>query len=219
MLLTADSKAFLFYPLFISLLLLSSHLLFFLLLYPLLSFSPSPFPSLPPSSLAAVCSPTCERSITFQTPPCTVQLTEISSFAALLFCGRGADKEERGLLWEWPFFSFFFSFRDKQKHAKALAWLKRIICRHECKICTRDFFPLNIYLNKKTMYKPSADLLSLKKQIFQEYLKCLLNAYSKLILNVHVFVCVLQYFSRVVPCVQFSCKTTHNYFLSGEAAT
>ena len=107
--------------------------------FPFLRLCPAP---LPPSSLAAVCSATCEYSITFQTAPCTAQLTEISLFPAPLFCSRGADKrEERGLLRGWPFFFLlFFSFRDKQRPAKALAWLKWIIYRHECEICTRDFF-------------------------------------------------------------------------------
>ncbi len=47
------------------------------------------------------------------------------------------------------------------------------------------------------MYLPSADLLALKIKIFQEYLKCILNAYSKLILNVHVFSFHFLFFHQV----------------------
>lgn len=91
-----------FFFLLISLLLLCSHLLFALVSSALFfsSFSPS---SRPPSSLAAVCSATCEYGITFQTPTSTVQLTKISLFSALLFCSRSADKKEEKQ-WKWPLF-------------------------------------------------------------------------------------------------------------------
>lgn len=102
--------------------------------------------------------------------------------------------------------------------------VQRIICRHECKTGTQDFLAhVKIWCS---------DWLSLKNEIFQEYQKCIINAYSKLILNVHV-VCVysvfcsfvrfyiqfllskhlhLQYFTFVVSYNQLSCKTTYNPF-------
>lgn len=89
--------------LLISLLLLCSHLLFALVVSSALffsSFSPS---SRPLSSLAALCSATCEYGITFQTPTSTVQLTKISLFSALLFCSRSADKKEEKQR-KWPLF-------------------------------------------------------------------------------------------------------------------
>lgn len=122
-----------FFFLLISLLLLCSHLLFALVVSSALffsSFSPS---SRPLSSLAALCSATCEYGITFQTPTSTVQLTKISLFSALLFCSRSADKKEEKSEND-PFFIL-----GKAKAHKELAWIKRVIWLHYYKICIQDF--------------------------------------------------------------------------------
>lgn len=122
-----------FFFLLISLLLLCSHLLFALVVSSALffsSFSPS---SRPLSSLAALCSATCEYGITFQTLTSTVQLTKISLFSALLFCSRSADKNEEKSEND-PFFIL-----GKAKAHKELAWIKRVIWLHYYKICIQDF--------------------------------------------------------------------------------
>lgn len=110
--------------------------------FPFLRLRPAP---LPPSSLAAVCSATCEYSITFQTAPCTAQLTEISLFPAPLFCSRGADKrEERGLLRGWPFFSFLFfiSRQAKARKSISMAQVNNLQARM-WNMHTRFLFPLS----------------------------------------------------------------------------
>lgn len=145
--------------------------------------------SLPPSSLAAVC--LSYLRVRYHLPDSDMYHAAHRNkplFCTILFCSRGADKEERGLQRVWPFFSPSLSFPEKQAHTKALAWIKQIICQPERKICTQDFSPFLSCKNKKLQ---CVQMRSLWRTKYSR------NTWkSQLILNVHVFLCF--FFSYLV---------------------